>query len=163
MGKGKFRQSSPIFDRFVTFYITDLVKYLLLYELKMNMMKNYLILILITVCTFHIQCKNGHTTSHTTNVSFTVEETDDEYRIFAGYDPEKTRAIESVLDQYLKQDGDSSFTNTQIDAEMTMSNKITFYIKHSPGKLKIELDRTKNNRAALLKFKEMAEQLKKAI
>jgi uncharacterized protein YdaU (DUF1376 family) len=126
-------------------------------------MKTYVLFTLAVLCCLNIHCRNSHVNNRPSNISFTIEETDDDYRIFANYDPEKTKAVESVLDDYLKQDNDPSFTNTRIDADITMNDKTTFHIKHLAGDLEIELDKDKNSPTTLHRFKEMAERIKKAM
>lgn len=121
--------------------------------------KIYLLLFMMMSCGLGIGCKRGHRTG-SSNVSLTVEENDSRFSIFADYNPANTKKVESVLDKYLKETNDASFTNTQIDADMTLSNRTVFHIKHICGELKIEVNKDKNPAHTIETFKKMAEELK---
>lgn len=121
--------------------------------------KTYLLFALVMFCGMNIDCKRGNRTG-SSNVSLTVEENDNRFSIFADYNPANTKKVESVLDKYLKDADDPSFANTQIDADMTLSNRTVFHIKHISGELKIELDKDKNPVHTVRTFKKMAEELK---
>jgi hypothetical protein len=95
--------------------------------------------------------------------SFSVKESDDSYQISATYDPNKTGKVQAALDDNLKQRGDASFKNTQLDATMTLSNKMNFYIKSSPGKLLIKLDKKRNSSQALARFKKLGNDLRELL
>lgn len=124
--------------------------------------KIYLVLVLLAVCWMNIHCKTGKR-SESANISFTVEESEERFCIFADYDPANTKKVESVLDKYLKESNDPSFTNTKLDADMTLRNRTVFHIKHNSGELKIEMDKDRNPGEALRTFKKMAEELKGSI
>ncbi|GAB3933181.1 hypothetical protein [Larkinella terrae] len=95
--------------------------------------------------------------------SFSVRESDDSYQISATYDPDKTRKVQSYLDEYLTRSGDASFKNAQIDATMTLNDKTIFYIKSSPGNLLIKFDKKRNSEKALARFKKLAEKLRETL
>jgi hypothetical protein len=125
-------------------------------------MKTYLLFILLVCCGMNINCKTGDR-SESANISFKVEESENRFSIFADYDPSNTKKVELVLDKYLKESNDPSFLNTQLDAYLTLRNRTVFYIKHSSGELKIQLDKNKNPSQTLQTFKKMAEELKGSI
>ncbi len=74
------------------------------------------------------------------------------YEMTAKFNPEKTTKVDKYLDRELSA-GDMSFTNTEMDGEITLDNKTTFYIKKSPGYLHIKFDKEKNSEEALYKIK----------
>lgn len=125
-------------------------------------MKTYLLFVLVLCCGMNMHCKTGKRTG-SANISFTVEESEERFCIFAGYDPANTKKIELVLDKYLKESNDPSFVNTKLDADMTLRNRTVFHIKHSSGELKIKLDKDKNSVQTVQMFKKMAEELKGSI
>ena len=80
------------------------------------------------------------------------------YEMTAKFNPEKTTKVDKYLDQELST-GDMSFTNTQIDGEITLDNKTTFYLKKSPGYLNIKFDKEKNSEEAFYKIKSVCERI----
>ena len=66
------------------------------------------------------------------------------YEMTAKFNPDRTAAVERWLDKELST-GDVSFTNTEIDGDITLDNQATFYMKKSPGFLNIKLDKEKNS------------------
>lgn len=115
------------------------------------------------ICGLAISCKPGRGHKHSGNVSFTVEESDHSYRIYAGFDPDRQSRLEAVLDKYLKQDGDPSFANSQIDAEMTLAGQRSFYIKLLPGKFDLKASKYRNSAETMDRFKALSREIKKAV
>ena len=62
----------------------------------------------------------------------------------AKFNPDRTAAVEKWLGKEFTA-GDVSFTNTEIDGNITLDNQATFYMKKSPGFLNIKLDKEKNS------------------
>lgn len=106
-----------------------------------------------------VGCRN--TTAHDgSSVSLTVEETDDRYRITADYDPAKQKEVEALLDKYLRGEGDPSFANTQLDAQMTGNDKRTYHIRLQPGELSVKLNKGQNSPETLHDVQELGKALK---
>ena len=78
------------------------------------------------------------------------------YEMTAKFNPDRTAAVERWLDKELST-GDVSFTNTEIDGDITLDDKSVFYIKKSPGFLNIKLDKEKNSDAAYQKIRSVCE------
>jgi hypothetical protein len=97
------------------------------------------------------------------NVSISVKESANEYNFKADYNRDKAAKVEQCLDDYLKGINDASFKHTEMDAEITLSDHTVFYVKSEPGELRIELDKRKNSREAVAKFRKLYEALKKAL
>ena len=74
------------------------------------------------------------------------------YEMTAKFNPDRTAAVERWLDKELST-GDVSFTNTEIDGDITLDDKSVFYIKKSPGFLNIKLDKEKNSDAVYQKIR----------
>lgn len=78
------------------------------------------------------------------------------YEMTAKFNPGNTTKVDRYLDQELSS-GDMTFANTEMDGEITLDNKTTFYIKKSPGYLNIKLDKEKNSEEAFTKLKGVLE------
>ena len=74
----------------------------------------------------------------------------------AKFNPDRTAAVERWLDKELST-GDVSFTNTEINGDITLDDKSVFYIKKSPGFLNIKLDKEKNSDVAYQKIRSVCE------
>ncbi len=92
-----------------------------------------------------------------------VSESDRYYTIEAHYNKDNTRAVEKCMDNHLRKNGDASFINTSIDANLTLNNGTTFYIKNYPGQLEIKFDKTENSTASLNDIKSFAKDIKPSI
>lgn len=78
------------------------------------------------------------------------------YEMTAEFNRDRTEAVERWLDKELPA-GDVSFTNTEIDGNITLDNQTTFYMKKSPGFLNIKLDKEKNSDAIYRKIRTACE------
>ncbi len=96
------------------------------------------------------------------NISISVSESDDRYKISADYPKSKTRRIQQYLDDCLQPSG-MSFINARIDGDISPGNGMYFYIDTAPGSLDIMFDRRKNSASAYRKMKKMGEELKEII
>jgi len=74
----------------------------------------------------------------------------------AEFNPGKTGKVDRYLDKELAT-GNITFVNTEMDADITLDDKTTFYIKKSPGYLNIKLDKEKNSEQAFTKLKGVLE------
>jgi hypothetical protein len=93
------------------------------------------------------------------DISITVSESEDWYKISADYPEEKTGKVQRSMDEYLEPSG-MSFVNARIDGNIVLDNKSNFYLKTSPGILKIKLDKHKNSMASYRRMKKLGEELK---
>jgi len=90
------------------------------------------------------------------SISIKHSEYDHYYEMTAKFNPDRTAAVERWLDKELPA-GDVSFTNTEIDGNITLDNEATFYMKKSPGFLNIKLDKEKNSDAIYRKIRTACE------
>jgi len=90
------------------------------------------------------------------SISIKHSQYDHYYEMTAKFNPEKTTKVDKYLDQELSS-GDMSFTNTEMDGEITLDNRTIFYIKKSPGYLNIKFDKEKNSEEAFNKIKSVCE------
>jgi len=84
------------------------------------------------------------------------------YEMTAKFNPDRTAAVERWLDKELAT-GDVSFTNTEIDGNITLDNQATFYIKKSPGYLNIKLDKEKNSAAVYQQVRAVCEGINEVV
>lgn len=96
------------------------------------------------------------------NISISVSESDEWYKISADYPEKKTRKVQHCLDEYLEPSG-MSFVNARIDGDIALDNKARFYIKTSPGTLKIKLDKRINSTVSYHRMKKLSEGLKEVL
>ena len=90
------------------------------------------------------------------SVSIKHSQYDHYYEMTAKFNPDKTNKVDRYLDQELSS-RNMSFVNTEIDADITLYDKTTFYVKKSPGYLNIKLDKEKNSEEAFTKLKGVLE------
>ena len=90
------------------------------------------------------------------SISIKHSEYDHYYEMTAKFNPDKTAAVERWLDKELP-GGNMSFANTEIDADITLDNQATFYMKKSPGFLNIKLDKEKNSDEIYRKIRSVCE------
>ena len=64
------------------------------------------------------------------------------------------------MDSQLGRQNNMSFENAQIERTLTLEDHTTFYVKKSPGVLKIKLDKDENSDEALAKVRSMCEGMK---
>jgi len=96
------------------------------------------------------------------SISIKHSEYDHYYEMTAKFNPDRTAAVERWLDKELAS-GDVSFTNTEIDGNITLDNQATFYIKKSPGFLNIKLDKEKNSDAMYQKVRSVCEGINEVV
>jgi hypothetical protein len=98
-------------------------------------------------------------TAQGNNTSVKISETDKRYELEARFNKSKTRKVQEYMTESLR--GTSfKFTNTQLDANLTLTGGITFYIKSHDGELVLKFDKRKNNKEDYTKFKKMCEGIK---
>ena len=88
---------------------------------------------------------------------------DDYYVMNAKFQESKTRNVENYLDRKLGRGSNLSFTNTQLSGTIALDDGTIFYIKKSPGFLRIKLDKTKNSEEAYERMRMVCEGVKKVV
>ena len=96
------------------------------------------------------------------SVSIKQSEYSHYFEMTAKFNPDKTAAVEKLLDKELPS-GDMSFANTQIDGNITLDDKGTFYIKKSPGFLHIKLDKATNADEVYHRIRSVCEKIKDVV
>ena len=113
--------------------------------------------VLFTVCFFSyalhkIYWQKDH------NISVHVKETDDIYQLTASYDRNRTGRVQRYIDAQLHQP--HVFANTRMNANVTLDDHTSFYIRTAPGRLFIKMDKNTNDREAYFRIKQLGEGLK---
>ena len=97
------------------------------------------------------------------DVDITLNESDHYYSMKAYFSKSKTRDVERYMDSRIGRRSKMSFVNSQIDGKLALDDHTTFYIKKSPGLLKIKLDKAENSEEAYEKIRSMCEGIKKVL
>ncbi|MDR3697969.1 hypothetical protein [Mucilaginibacter sp.] len=97
------------------------------------------------------------------NISITVSEEKDSYEFLANYDRSNTGRIEAYINTEISPDRLGNSENDFVDATTSLPDHTRFYIKESPGRLKIRLDKTQNSTASYLRIKKMCEGVKRLL
>ena len=90
------------------------------------------------------------------SISIKHSQYDHYYEMTAKFNPGKTGKVDRYLDKGLPS-GNMSFVNIEMDGDIILDNKTTFYIKKSPGYLNIKFDKEKNSEEAFTKIKSVLE------
>ncbi len=105
-------------------------------------------------------------TGNTGNISISVSENDDMYKLTASFDPAATTRVLHYINNNIgskeRQDNGSYFDETtrRIDVTTRLNDNTEFYIKESPGEVKISLNKHKNSYASYIRIKRMCEGIK---
>jgi len=96
--------------------------------------------------------------SHSVDISAVNE--DDTYTFTAHYDRADTRKVEAYINKCISPDQMGSSENDYIDATTTLDDHTTFYIKESPGRLKIRINKRNNQVSSYIRIKNMCDGVK---
>jgi hypothetical protein len=94
------------------------------------------------------------------DTAITVNDDPDSYTFTAHYDRNETGRVESFINKNISPDQMGSSENDYIDANTRLNDNTRFYIKESPGRLKIRLDKRSNATASYYQIKKMCEGVK---
>ena len=112
-------------------------------------MKKLAILLFVSITIFSCGFPDG-------SISIKHSQYDHYYEMTAKFNPDKTDEVDRYLDSELSS-GNMSFANTEMNGDITLDNKTTFYVKKSPGYLNIKFDKEKNSEEAFRKVKGVLE------
>lgn len=89
----------------------------------------------------------------------TITEDNGNYKMVAAFNPEKTLKVQKYMDECFTS-SHFSFKNTEADADITLDDKTTFYMRSAPGRLTLKIDRKKNTAEVYARFKKMCQGIK---
>ena len=125
-------------------------------------MKIFLILVAAGVFLANIfsSCFNYHDN----DVSVSIQEDEEEYKLSAHFEDRKTRAVQNFIKEYTASTVNfKSKGNNYVDATVTLDDNTKFYIKSKEGLLKIKFDKEQNSEESYEKVKEMCEGVKELL
>ena len=105
-------------------------------------------------------CMHNH---HNGDISLNFNESDHYYSMKAYFSKNRTREVERYMDSRIGKRSNMSFVNSKLDGRLALDDHTTFYIKKSPGLLKIKLDKAENSEEAYERIRSMCEGLKKVL
>jgi hypothetical protein len=91
------------------------------------------------------------------DVSITVKETDDAYTYTASFDENYTGKVQGYINHSIKPNGLFKSTHDYFNVTTTLKDGTEFYVKESPGELKIVIDKKKNSTSSYLRIKKMCD------
>ena len=94
------------------------------------------------------------------NTSISITETDNSYKLTAYFNINSTQKVWRYINDCIAPNALGKSENDYFDVTTSLQDKTEFYIKESPGKLKIELNKKKNTTASYLRIKKMCEGIK---
>ena len=97
------------------------------------------------------------------DINITLSESDHYYSMKAYFSKSKTRDVERYMDSRIGRRSNMSFVNSQIDGNLALDDHTTFYIKKSPGLLKIKFDKAENSEEAYERIRSMCEGIKQVL
>jgi len=125
-----------------------------------NKMKTsfFLALVCLVALSIFVAWSRFETNNHNTSIS--ISETDDTYKLKASFDVNHTVKVWRYVNNFIAPNSLGKSENDYFDVTTSLQDKTEFYIKESPGKLKIELNKRKNTTASYLRIKKMCEGIK---
>jgi hypothetical protein len=97
------------------------------------------------------------------DLSIAFSENDDTYAFVASYNDSNTGRVQDYINQHIKPNGLFKSTHDYFDVTTTLADNTSFYVKESPGELKIELNKKKNSTASYYRIKNMCTGLGKLL
>lgn len=91
-------------------------------------------------------------------ISIRINESDNTYQFYASYGKNKTRQLQKYLDGQLNTN--KMLEDSKMDSYITLKDNTVLYIKTTPGKLLIKLDKNENTDASYARIKRIGEQVK---
>ena len=100
---------------------------------------------------------------HDHDISISVNDDDDVYRMRASFDEDLTADVQRVINKHLRQHHSASLVHVFTDKEIKLDDGTNFYIKTGPGRLKIKIDKSENPEEGCEDLREMCDEIKEVI
>ncbi|SHN12809.1 hypothetical protein [Mucilaginibacter sp. OK098] len=91
------------------------------------------------------------------DVAISVSDTDEAYTYIASFDEDYTDKVQGYINHSIKPNGLFRSTHDYFDVTTTLKDGTGFYVKESPGNLKIEINKKKNSTASYFRIKKMCD------
>lgn len=114
---------------------------------------------IFTICLFIISFAGPRYVMGQGNTAVKISDSNKNYDFEAKYKHDKTRKVQEYMTESLSGTG-FKFTNTQLDAKLSLTGGINFYIKSYDGELVLKFDKRKNSKEDYDRFKKMCEGIK---
>lgn len=121
-------------------------------------MKRKSFLPLALLCCAFVSCWH-----HRGDLSIQYSESNSHYSMEAWFHEYQTRDVEEYMDDKIGRQSDVSFVNTRMDGRIGLDDHTNFFIKKSPGHLKIEIDKRKNSVESYREIKSLCEGIKEVL
>jgi hypothetical protein len=119
------------------------------------------VLILVAAGVFLANVFSSCINYHDNDLSISIQEDEEEYKLSAHFEDRKTRAVQNFIKGYTASAVNfKSKGNNYVDATVTLDDNTRFYIKSYEGRLKIKFDKEQNSEESYEKIKEMCEGVK---
>ncbi|HRI25736.1 MAG TPA: hypothetical protein PLZ45_13750 [Ferruginibacter sp.] len=116
----------------------------------------YAALILFIVVAFS-SCFHDH------DISVHINDDADEYRLRASFDDNLTNKIQWVINKHLHKHHSRVLVKEYTDKEITLDDGTVFYVKSSPGRLKIKFNREENTGENCEELELMCDEIKEVL
>ncbi len=97
------------------------------------------------------------------DVAISIKDSDDEYKLSARFDKNKTRAVQNFIEDYTENSGLFTSVNSEVEGAVTLDDNTKVYIKAKKGQLKIKLDKDENSQESYENIKDMCEGIKELL
>lgn len=97
---------------------------------------------------------------HHHDLSISVNDDEDIYRMKALYDEDRTREVQRIINAHLHSQHSLPVVHSFVDTDVTLDDGTSFHIKSRPGSLRIRVDKTGNSEEGCEQIKEMCEEIK---
>jgi hypothetical protein len=91
------------------------------------------------------------------DLSISVSDTNDEYTYSASFNQDYTGRVQDYINHSVKPNGLFKSTHDYFDITTILDDKTDFYVKESPGRLKIKIDKHKNPYTSYMRIKKMCD------
>ncbi len=95
---------------------------------------------------------------HDHDISISVNDDDDVYRMRASFDEDQTRDVQRIINAHLH--NSVSFNSEFVETNVRLDDGTSFYIKTRPGRVKIKFDRSENSEESCERLREMCDEIK---
>ena len=100
---------------------------------------------------------------HNHNSLISISDDEDEYEMEADYSRSQAHAVRVYLNDHLLNGEIKLKRNKQVDQEITLEDKTTFYINSNSGSLHIKIDKSENSQASCERIRVACEDLKEIL
>ncbi|ASU35491.1 hypothetical protein [Mucilaginibacter xinganensis] len=94
-------------------------------------------------------------TRNNDDITIAVAETDDAYTYTASFSEAATGRVQDYINHSIRPNSLFRSSHDYFDVNTTLADQTNFYVKESPGELRIRINKHKNSTASYLRIKNM--------